>query len=237
MHGTLSMTKCARLQGTGSAKRDYAEAVAIMFENFLWTPKHMLDCSLHYSYQSPEYAEAWKKANPGKEQPPRQLPIDLIERLIKARSVGLAQGELQKIPSSKFDFVVHAPESYQVLEAMEFSSVYNKIQVATTGLHGLDVETGQWDKTHRWSSLRHIISGYDAFNYAYLFSQIWAYDMFETGFKADTTNAEQGRKFRRLVLGPGSTKPALQILKNFLGREPNDEAFCRALGVEALDAM
>jgi metallopeptidase MepB len=234
MHGTLSMTKCARLQGTGSTGRDYAEAVSIMFENFLWTPQHMLDCSLHYSYQSPGYAEAWAKANPGKEQPPRQLPMELIERLVKAQSVGLSLQLLGRVPLSRFDFAVHGPPSREALESMDLSAVYNKIVFDATGLHGLEVETGAWDWGHRFASLRSIATGYDAFVYCYLFSQIWAYDLFETGFKKDTMNAEMGRKYRKLVLYPGGSRPSLDILKDFLGREPNDGAFCRALGIDGL---
>ena len=115
------------------------------------------------------------------------------------------------------------------------SAEFNKIVYEVTGLHGLEVETGSWDWGHRFASLRNIVSGYDAFIYCYVFSQVWAYDLFETGFKNDTMNAEMGRKYRKLVLYPGGSKPCMEILEDFLGREPNDGAFCRALGVEELD--
>jgi metallopeptidase MepB len=194
----------------------------------------MFDCSLHYSYQSPAYATAWAKANPGKDQPPRQLLMELIQRLVKARSIGLPMMQLGRVTQSRFDFAVYAPASREALEKMDLSETYNKIHSGATGTHGLEVETGSWDWGHRFSSLRGLVSGYDSFIYCYLFSQIWAYDLFETGFQKDTMNTEMGRKYRKVVLYPGGSKPSMEILKAFLGREPNDSAFCRALGVDGL---
>jgi len=235
MHYMMSMTKCARLQGTGGKDRDFTEAVAIMFENFLWTPRHMADCSLHYSYQSPEYEEAWLRENLSKERPQRQLPLDLIERLVKARNPGLATNELRKIAQSKYDFMVHGQTSRQELEALDLSVLFNKMHTQTSGIQNLEVETGRWDWGHGFASLRQITQGYDAYVYAYVFSQIWAYDLFENGFKADTMSAEKGKRYRDVVLFPGGSQPPMEILKQFLGREPNDGAFCRALGVESLE--
>src|ERR1700755_820361 len=64
MHSVLSKTRCARFHGPPSDDRDFAEAVSMMFENFLWTEQHMTNISLHYSYLSSEYEGAWKAANP-----------------------------------------------------------------------------------------------------------------------------------------------------------------------------
>jgi metallopeptidase MepB len=231
MHGTLSMTKCAAVQGTGSLGRDYAEAVAIMFEAFLWQPRHMRECSLHYSYQSPAYEAAWRKANPGKERPPRTLDEGVIERLVLSRTVGLAEDRMRQIMMSLYDFKVHGPGDEIDLATINLAELYNKMFFDMIGAHGLEVETGKWDQLHRYTSLRHLVAGYDSYIYAYVFSRMWADDLFHTGFAKDTMSIEAGRRYRRIVLQPGGSKDSADILREFLGREPNDEAFLRALGV------
>lgn len=44
-------------------------------------------------------------------------------------------------------------------------------------------------------------------------------------------NGEQGRRYRNLVLARGGSKDELEILKDFLGREPNSEAFYEENGL------
>jgi Zn-dependent oligopeptidase len=43
---------------------------------------------------------------------------------------------------------------------------------------------------------------------------------------------EKGREFRRFILEPGSTKECMQMLKDFLGREPDGRAFRKELGLD-----
>ena len=78
-----------------------------MFEKFLWQPKHMRDCSLHYSYLSADYAKAWKAGNPGKNKPPRQLDEETISRLVAKRNDGLVSRTLANIAIAKFDMAIY----------------------------------------------------------------------------------------------------------------------------------
>lgn len=56
--------------------------------------------------------------------------------------------------------------------------------------------------------------------------------MFHTIFAKDPMNPTQGRRYRRTVLEKGGSIDALDLLREFLGREPSNEAFYRELGLQ-----
>jgi metallopeptidase MepB len=55
--------------------------------------------------------------------------------------------------------------------------------------------------------------------------------MFYTVFKADPMSAKEGRRYRHTVLERGGSREEMDLLKEFLGREPSTEAFYKELGI------
>ncbi len=70
----------------------------------------------------------------------------------------------------------------------------------------------------------HIAGGYGAGYYGYLWSLVVAMDL-RTAFAADKLGTDAGKRYRELVLGEGAQKPAPELVKDFLGRESNSQAF------------
>ncbi|NCT84681.1 MAG: Zn-dependent oligopeptidase [Comamonadaceae bacterium] len=70
----------------------------------------------------------------------------------------------------------------------------------------------------------HIAGGYGAGYYGYLWSLVVAMDL-RTAFAADKLSPEVGQRYRERVLGQGAQKPAPELVKDFLGRESNSQAF------------
>lgn len=56
-------------------------------------------------------------------------------------------------------------------------------------------------------------------------SKVYATDLWVSHFKADPMDKNTGLRYRQHVLQPGGSQPELKSLSNFLGREPNDEAY------------
>ena len=70
----------------------------------------------------------------------------------------------------------------------------------------------------------HIVGGYAAGYYGYMWSEVIALDML-SAFGGNLMNPEVGQAFREKVLSRGAEVSASQMVEDFLGRAPNSEAF------------
>lgn len=59
----------------------------------------------------------------------------------------------------------------------------------------------------------------------------YARDLFVTMFEKDPMNREMGLKYRKLILEPGGGKEGMEMMTEFLGREPNSKARAKELGM------
>jgi len=68
------------------------------------------------------------------------------------------------------------------------------------------------------------LEGYSALYYTYMWSLVLAKDVF-SAFEGDLMNTEVARRYRELVLGPGGSKDAEELVAEFLGRASSFDAF------------
>lgn len=66
--------------------------------------------------------------------------------------------------------------------------------------------------------------------------QVFSADMFRTVFSSDPMDPSKGALYREQILRPGGSKDEMDLLKAFLGREPNSEAFLDELLGKATSA-
>ena len=78
--------------------------------------------------------------------------------------------------------------------------------------------------THMQTSFGHL-DGYSAVYYTYMWSLVISKDMFSMFNRNNLLDPTVARKYRDKVLAPGGTKPAKQLVKDFLGREYKFDAF------------
>jgi metallopeptidase MepB len=84
------------------------------------------------------------------------------------------------------------------------------------------------------ATITHLVGSRGAGYYGYLSSQVYSADMFRTNFAKDPMNPIEGRRYRHMVLEKGGSQDEMKTLENYLGRQPNSEAFYRGLGLEAI---
>ncbi|HET7200032.1 MAG TPA: M3 family metallopeptidase [Burkholderiales bacterium] len=70
----------------------------------------------------------------------------------------------------------------------------------------------------------HLLGGYGAGYYGYMWSEVIALDMLSR-YGKNLMNPAVGRRFRELILARGGEEPAAQMVREFLGRDPSPEAF------------
>lgn len=79
---------------------------------------------------------------------------------------------------------------------------------------------------HFYASFGHLM-GYGAKYYGYLWSKVFALDMFNEIKKQGLLDPVMGARYIREVIGQGGSKDPNELVRNFLGREPNQEAFLK----------
>jgi len=86
------------------------------------------------------------------------------------------------------------------------------------------------EDNHFYTSFGHL-TGYGAKYYGYLWSKVFALDIFATIKKHGLLNPEIGQKYIKEVIGKGGAQDPNELLYNFLGREPNTQAFFEEMGL------
>ena len=83
---------------------------------------------------------------------------------------------------------------------------------------------------HFYTSFGHL-TGYGAKYYGYLWSKVFALDIFATIKKEGLLNPVVGKRYIKEILGKGGAQDPNELLYNFLGREPNAQAFFDEMGL------
>jgi thimet oligopeptidase len=91
-----------------------------------------------------------------------------------------------------------------------------------------DTPLGYVSDTTFPAGFSHIAGGYASGYYSYLWSLVVAEDL-RTAFAANKLDAKVGRRYRKTVLANGGQAAPADLLRQFLGRPTNSEAFFKAL--------
>lgn len=156
----------------------------------------------------------------------RMMSIDMsdetIEKLQKSRDLMQGYYIRRQLTYGLFDMVVHG--SNVVKDIVGTYARINKEQTT------IDQPAG----TCFPASFAHIMGSYSAGFYGYLWSKVYAVDVFETRFKGHELDPVVGMQFRKQLLRWGAVRDTSESLVEFLGREPSGDAYMRRLGSATL---
>ncbi len=83
---------------------------------------------------------------------------------------------------------------------------------------------------HMYASFGHLMS-YGAKYYSYMWSKVFSLDLFATVKKEGLQSPAVGQRLTSTVLSKGGSQDPEELLRDFLGREPNMQAFLDNLGL------
>jgi Zn-dependent oligopeptidase len=75
------------------------------------------------------------------------------------------------------------------------------------------------------------MGGYDAGYYGYLWSKVYAQDMFTVFQSYGLLSPVAGARYRKEILQPGATSEPDALVRNFLGRPLSYDAFYKDIGI------
>jgi thimet oligopeptidase len=140
------------------------------------------------------------------------IPRDLVERMNKARYFNLGLGDMTQLGYSNISLQFHQ------------SAVPDDLGAATRAWRDQYAIVPAPDWVQFQDAFGHL-NGYSAIYYTYRWSKVIADDLF-TRFQAEgLRNPQAALAYRRAVLDPGGTKPAAELVRDFLGRDVSLDAY------------
>jgi len=147
------------------------------------------------------------------------LPDDLLDKMIKSKLANVGLLNCRQLFFGKYDMFVHTRP-----DPGDLGVLYGNLREQITKIRNTPGTNG----AAAWG---HIFSGYDASYYGYMWSEVYSCDMFELFKKSDIMSKELGAQYRKIILEKGGTQDAMDLLKEFLGREPEKLPFLEQKGL------
>jgi len=202
MHQTLTKARYASFSGT-SVKTDFVEAPSQMLENWVWEYESLAKLSGYYKDTT------------------KTLPPELVKRMIQAKNVNSGIFWLRQAAFALVDMRYHTSANVDGKSTKIYADTMAETMLIPVQEH-----------TMPQAGFGHLMGGYDAGYYGYLWSKVYAQDMFTRFSKEGLLNPKTGADYLHNILEPGGTKDPYALITAFLGREPNQTAFIKSLGLE-----
>jgi oligopeptidase A len=204
LHHVLTQVDYLGVSGISGVAWDAVELPSQFMENWCWEKDALALISSHY-------------------QTGEALPDSLFEKMLAAKNFQAGMVMVRQLEFSLFDFHIHRDfdpkrggRIYEILAA-----VREKVAVM------LPPEFNRF--AHSFSHI--FAGGYSAGYYSYKWAEVLSSDAFSLFEEKGIFDAETGRAFLTNVLEMGGSDDAMELFKNFRGREPSVEALLRHNGI------
>jgi thimet oligopeptidase len=149
----------------------------------------------------------------------KHLPDELREKLIKAKNVDRAIKTKRQLHFGLFDMLIHTAK-----DPVNLAEVWGKCMKE---IAHFPIQPG----TNGAAGFAHLVGGYSAGYYGYLWSEVYSSDMFLRFKNEGVLSPKTGKDYRDYILAPGGSADSMEGLKKFLGRDPSDVPFLKELGL------
>lgn len=202
LHGLLSDVTYPSISGT-AVTRDFVELPSQLYEHWLMVPATLEKFALHHET--------------GKPMPPK-----LLKRIKKARNFNQGFSTIEYLASAFVDMELHAREDEGDVDVGKFES-------ETLKRLGMPSEIVM---RHRIPHFLHIMGGYAAGYYSYLWSEVMDADAFAAFEEAgDHFDKATAKKLRKFIYSGGNQRDPLEAYVAFRGRPPEIKGMLKKRGL------
>jgi thimet oligopeptidase len=186
-----------------SVERDFVEAPSQMFENWVWDASSVNTFARHFETGEP-------------------LPKELLDSMIAGKNLGSGLDAENQFYYALTDLRYESTSDGKVDTTKVATDLYPEVTMYSFKPEG----------TYYQASFGHLMH-YNAGYYGYMWSKVYACDMARRFKELGMLSPEAGKYYRQKVISQGGTKDAMDLLKDYLGREPKLDAFVEDLGLKA----
>ncbi len=149
----------------------------------------------------------------------KKLPPDLLDRMLKAKLLNVGAFTLRQVFYALIDMYFHTTPVEDTT-----AEWYKKFPEITSFQIPPDTTPD--------ANFGHLMGGYQAGYYGYLWSTVYAKDIFTKFEENGYLDEKTGLEYREKILAPGGSRDPDEMVRDFLGRESNNKAFLKSLGID-----
>lgn len=205
LHGMFSDVNYPSFSGT-SVPRDFVEYPSQVNEMWADWPEVLSNYAKHY-----KTGEA--------------MPRELLDKVFASSKFNQGYATTEYLAASLLDQAWHQLTPEQVPAADEV------LDFETKALENAGVQLSQVPPRYRTSYFSHILGGYSAGYYSYIWSEVLDADSVEWFKENGGMKRENGDHFRKTLLSRGGSEDAMTIFKTFRGAEPSIQPLLERKGL------
>jgi len=209
LHGMFSDVEYPSFAGT-SVPRDFVEYPSQVNEMWATWPSILENYALHY-----ETGE--------------RIPQELLDRVIEAETFNEGYRTTEYLAASILDMCYHT------LPADQIPASEDILEFEADCLEEAGIAYGPVPPRYRTTYFSHIMGGYSAGYYSYIWSEVLDADSVKWFKENGGLTRENGDHFRKTLLSQGGSKEAMQLFRDFAGREPTIQPLLERRGLAPVE--
>jgi len=205
LHGMFSDVTYPSFAGT-SVPRDFVEYPSQVNEMWSDWPEVLENYAVHYETGEP-------------------MPRDLLDKVFEAQKFNQGFASSEYLMSSIGDMALHQ------LTADEVPSADEIVEFERQALADAGALMEEIPPRYHLTYFSHIMGGYSAGYYSYIWSEVLDADTVKWFEENGGMNRANGDYFRDTLLSKGGSVEAMELFRNFRGREPDIEPLLERRGL------
>ena len=205
LHGMFSDVTYPYFSGT-SVPRDFVEYPSQVNEMWAAWPEVLKNYAIHY-----ETGEA--------------MPAELLEKVLATQKFNQGYATTEYLAASLLD------QAWHQIAVDDVPDADGLLAFEANALESAGIALDEVPPRYRSTYFSHIIGGYSAGYYSYIWSEVLDADTVEWFKENGGLERENGDYFREQLLSRGGSVDAMTLFKNFRGAEPSIEPLLERRGL------